>query len=134
MSVPAFRATLIACLLGLVACGPGSQGESSSSGDSGDSGNLQSDAELRASCASGCVRFKACAPAAYDGAYADDQACEDFCFDLFDAPDACRAASVPYAACTVALECVDWPDLLSDPAMSMCSAAWADVMTACPDL
>lgn len=115
--------------------GDGESGDSSAgdgSGDASGEGGGVSDEELRADCASGCVRFKECAPESYDAAYADDQACADYCFQLFDAPDECRSASVGYRNCTRSLACVDWPALLNDPATSACAESWAPVAASCP--
>ena len=120
------------CVSGLLvfagACSSRASDEDSES-SSGD--GPVSDAELRERCAEGCERFKTCAAESYNAAYSDDQACEDFCFDSFSVSDACREASVPYSDCTLALECSEWPGLLSDPATSNCSQEWAAVDPPC---
>lgn len=114
------------------ACSSRTSADAETGSSSGSGTGAPTDEELRATCAAGCVKFQSCAPDAYMAAYEDDAACEAYCFELFDAPDDCRAASVDYAACTGALACVDWPDLLNDPATSKCAASWAPVAAACP--
>ncbi len=131
-------ALLSTCLLApFGACGGRSSDDADTSssgeatGESGESGGLWSDAELREVCEMGCVRFETCAPETYMQAYADDQACADYCYGLFDAPDACRAAAPAYQQCTGSLPCEDWPALLDDPANTDCAASWSVVLQAC---
>ena len=90
-----------------------------------------SDPELEQLCLTGCERFALCAPETYVVAYADDQACFDYCYDTFSATPTCREAAGPYAACTASLECEQWPALLEDPATSACAEEWAVAGPAC---
>jgi hypothetical protein len=133
------RASLLLCALSL-AC---SSRASDSDGDDATSGQSSSEAgtetadggggdpELEALCLTGCERFLECAPNEYAAAYADDQACFDYCFTTFSATDACREAAGPYATCTAGLECSEWPALLADPATSACAEEWAVAGPAC---
>ena len=123
-------ASILTLLLCLSPCGCSSRA-SDDTGDSSEGGGETGDAELMALCTNGCVRFETCAPSEYVLAYADDQACIDFCMTAFSSSTACREAAGPYASCTAGLDCSQWPDLLDDPATSACSSEWAVAGPAC---
>lgn len=84
--------------------------------EAGDTGSM-----LPESCVDGCAAFVSCHPDGYEALYPDDD-CEATCEASYAE---CEVEAIDYSDCVIGLGCSEWPDLLDDPANTVCGPAWS---------